>query len=253
MTDPTAGRGFELGARERARPKEAPVTIELSTERLFRYAVLAVLVTVAAHIVLNVLQPDFLGAGILRRVFRLDREQSIPTYLASTLLATTALTLAVISRRSATRSSDRWSAPYWLGLALLFGLASVDEVATLHEQLTDPVRSALGLSGMLRFSWVLPVGAALVVLGLVFLRFWWRLPAPTRTGFAAGAAVFVLGAIGVELPGAYVYDTIGQHTTAYRLLTTLEEILEFTGTLIMLGTFLAHLRRRYAGAHLRVR
>lgn len=228
--------------------------LHLDVTRIIRAIGAIILVVVGLHLLLNVAPIDFIGADTLRPVFHVDNERSVPTYLATALLGLTALVLAAIAglERGEGAADDR-DRLYWAGLAVLFALASLDEVATLHEMTIAPIRRALGLSGFLRFAWVLPATALLAVLAVVYFRFWTRLPRATRIGFAVGAGLFVLGAIGFELPGGYFKEQVGIEGMAYRAVSTIEETLEFVGSLTMFAAFLGHLRRRYARVELVLR
>lgn len=71
----------------------------------------------------------------------LSGEQNAPTwYAASTLLVAAAL-FAVIA--AAKRDQQDRVGRHWQGLAVIFGLLSLDEAAGLHEHLNDLVRALI--------------------------------------------------------------------------------------------------------------
>jgi len=93
----------------------------------------------------------------------LDREESVPTWFQATLLLLLlcfALLLGIALWKSRTRAPHVWG---WFGLALTFLFLSVDEVASLHESLTSPLRTALHADGVLRFTWVVGGGVFCVL------------------------------------------------------------------------------------------
>jgi len=98
------------------------------------------------------------------------------------------------------------------------------------------------LSGMFYFSWVIP-GAVLVgVVAVLYLRFVWSLARPTRAGFVATAVLFLGGALGMEMIGAWQASSHGMDSLTYALLATCEEFLEMASIVVFIHTLLAHLR-----------
>lgn len=210
----------------------------LRTGWLLRGLALLILAVLAAHLLLNLLPYDAWSLARLRGFVHVDDEQSFPTYLASLLLSGCAFAAFWIGRL------ERAPFPGWRGLGLLVLLAGVDEVAALHETLNPVVREVLelGQSGWLRFAWIIPAAALLVLLLALFLRFAAWLPALTRNRFALAAAVFLAGSLLMELPGGYISVAYGFESLPYLLASTLEEGLEFAGVLLFLRALLLHLR-----------
>lgn len=211
-----------------------------------RWVVLVVVTLVLAHTITQIGKhalgyPSIFG---LVPLFDLDSEGNLPTWFASLLLLTCALLLAVIASAERT-PTGRW-AGHWRGLAGVFLILSADEVSQLHGLLTQPVRWALGISdGVLYFAWPVPVAGALLLLGAAYLPFFRALPAPTRRGFLAGGLLYVGGALGMELPGGWWYAERGQ-TAGYTVMVTVEEVLEFAGSVVFLGTLVRYLAARCA-------
>ena len=94
--------------------------------------------------------------------------------------------------------------------ALGFVVMAFDEGWSIHETLVNPIRSLLGSSrlGIFYFAWVVPGIAIVLALGLYFLGFLRRLPGLTRRQFILAAALFLGGAIGMELPGEIRYTLV---------------------------------------------
>ena len=101
------------------------------------------------------------------RIFKVDREGSIPTYFSALMLLAAAGALAVIARRERGRRYAR----HWTGLAAIFLYLSVDEAVGIHELTIDPTRELLGVRGFLLFTWVVPAAALLVVFAVAYWRF----------------------------------------------------------------------------------
>lgn len=175
----------------------------------------------------------------LRRLINVDTEGNVPTLFASGLLLSSAGLLVAIGRLS--RDAGGSAVP-WRLLALMFLGIGIDESSMLHEALSAPVRRYLGdLGPAFHYAWVIPGIVATVAVGAAFLPFLLRLPSATRNRFILAAAIFVGGAIGMELAGGLAAG----HYTLEVVLYTIEEGLEMTGIIIFLNALLAHIETYY--------
>lgn len=162
--------------------------------------------------------------------FELYRENNIPTFFSSVLMLISAGLLGIIAI-SKRRRRDMYST-HWLILSIIFLCLSIDEVASLHDLLTKPLRHALNLSGILHFSWVI-VGFIFVLFFMIFyLRFFFSLPSRIRYYFLISAFFLIGGAIGVELIGGYYIDIHRTWDLTYGFITTVEESFEMIGVLL---------------------
>jgi hypothetical protein len=168
----------------------------------------------------------------LRSALSLSYEANLPTWYSSGLLWTAALGLAGCAWREPGR--DR---AWWWGLAAIFMLLSLDESIELHEHL-----GGAELHGVLYFSWVVPGALLTAAFCAAYLRFWWRLPPPTRRGFAWAFAIYVGGALGMELPLGAWFERYGDETLGYAVLDFVEESLEIAGLSVFLIAIYGHLR-----------
>lgn len=164
----------------------------------------------------------------------LSYEGNVPTWLAASLLLGGALAAAAIAPHERT-----WRRHWW-GVAAVFAYASLDETAELHEHLGGVVDPAGELGGVLHFDWVIPAAAILAALTLVFLPFVRALPATTRNRLVVAGAIFVAGAVGMELPLGWVTERAGTDSLAYALVDWVEETLELVGAALALHTFVRH-------------
>lgn len=186
----------------------------------------------------------------LVETFDLNNENNVPTFYSTFLHVTCAAILAVIGNQATITARD---VPYWRWLSLIFLFLAVDEDASLHELLTDPLKSLLDLSGPLLFAWVIPYGIAVLVLGLLYLRFVLRQPLRTRRLIISAGCVFVAGALGFELIGGWYLSLHGgKENLRYLLLVAAEEFLEMSGLVLFIYTLLDFLSAQLQGNPLRI-
>lgn len=171
--------------------------------------------------------------GWLRSALSLSYEGNLPTWYSSILLWTAALGLGLCGARDEGEEGPRW----WV-LAGLFALMSLDEAIELHEHL-----GGIELHGVLYFSWVVPGALLTGAFALSYWGFWRRLPPPTRRGFAWAFAIYVGGALGMELPLGAWFEAHGDENLGYALLDAVEESLEICGLSVFLLAIAGHLER----------
>lgn len=165
-------------------------------------------------------------------LFSLGFEANVPTWYASSLLVLCAAALVECAARAAI---DRLA---WASLAAIFAFMSLDEAIEIHEHLGGLVPA----HGVLFFSWVIPASVVVGALGLAYLRFLGRLPAIDRGRFALAGAIYVGGALGMELPLGWWTERAGDDNLVYGMLDWVEETLELAGATL----FLLSLRDRLA-------
>ena len=162
----------------------------------------------------------------------LSYEHNVPTWLASSLLLACALAAGAIAR-----GAERWRRHWW-GVAAVFAYASLDEAAQLHEHLGGHLETG----GVLYFDWVIPAAAILGVLAAVFLPFVRALPAATRRRLVVAGAIYVGGAVAMELPLGWWTERAGPDSLGYGLIDWVEETLELIGASLALAALVAHRR-----------
>lgn len=161
-------------------------------------------------------------------LFHFDLERNLPSLFA-TLLMLSASLLCGLRAREAAHDVGAW----WL-LTGCFAFLSVDEALVIHERFILPVRAAFDATGFFHYAWILPYGAAVVLLALALFGWWWRLPLALKPQATLAAVVFLSGAILVEgFSGWYLTRVSGGvMDLGYDVVTTLEEGLEFVGLLL---------------------
>jgi hypothetical protein len=176
-------------------------------------------------------------------LFKLSAEQTIPAYFSAVMLLASGGLLWVIAR--AAQEHGQPFVRHWQGLAVAFAYLSIDEACGIHELAAEPMRGLLGeyAIGVFYYAWVVPGTAMLLVMGIVYLRFVLHLSHSTRNGLIRAAAVYVGGAIGMEMVGSYYASTISTSSVRYALAALVEETMEMLGVVLLIHTLLVHLSR----------
>lgn len=215
--------------------KPTVLNICFSTDKLIKCLAITCVSLLGIHIVLTVIHYRFVELPwLLRELFDVDEEESVPTWFSSALLLLTAVVLFLISHLSR-KEKDRY-APYWLGLGLGFIFMSADEIAGFHET----------LNSITEISWAVPGMIVALLIGVFYLRFLSSLPAPIAVRFMMSGAIFVGGAIGVELATEpYLYDD-ALDTLGYNLWTPVEEGMEMGGVILFLASLFDFLKSQYS-------
>lgn len=203
-----------------------------------------VVASVASDLVESLDSRDVPGLSSIAELLDADAERSLFTWFSAALLASCALMAFVVGGRDASHRTG------WRATGALFVLLSLDEVAGMHERLGFLMMRTFDASF---FAWVIPgailVGLVLAV-GWPFIR---SLDAALRRGLLLGAAVLIGGGLLIETGTGVLAETISRTTLAYRLATSVEEAVELTGTLLILGALWRHLDARDTGLVVRFR
>lgn len=187
------------------------------------------------------------------RLFDLAAEANLPSFFSSAQIVVCAVLAAVIG--AARRGVKDPYAPHWLFLAVILLAMGVDEAAEIHELTIRPMRELFpsATTGLLFWGWVMPAGALVVIVGVSYLRFVFSyLPAPMRNACLIGAALFVGGAIGVEMPEARHFQQHGDHNLSYAMFVLVEESMEMFGMLVFMRGLLHHLANEVGSMELSV-
>jgi len=181
------------------------------------------------------------SGGRFFRTFSLDREANVPSWFSSALLLTAAALLAVVAVDALARKAP-W-ARHWAGLSLVFVALSLDETAEIHERIGSWLRAHLHLHGPLHYAGVVPALALALFVGVAYLRFLRALPRLTRLGILLAAGVYIFGAAGVEAASGWWAEGHGSRSTAFLLVSTIEENLEMIGTTLFILVLLSYFAR----------
>lgn len=184
----------------------------------------------------------------------LDVERNIPTTFSVFLLAASSMLLAIIASIKYLEE-DKFTR-YWICLSIGLAFMAIDENVSLHERLVEPtreiLRESLGMEklGILHFAWVVPVMIIVCFIGLFFIKFIVELPKETRRSFLLVAAIYLIGAIGMELIGGYIAESQSQQVISYSLVTTIEESCEMLGVILFIRALLKYISDNYGGIKL---
>jgi len=174
----------------------------------------------------------------LTPLFDLGAEKNIPTLYSSCSMIISSLLLWVIALK---HKKDGLPYFYWVVLAGLFLFLAVDETASIHERLMDPLRVSLHTSGLFYFAWIIPYGLALTLFVGSYIPFLLRLPKKTMFLFVASGATYVAGAIGFEMLGGKEAEAQGFQSNMFFLFVTFEETLEMLGIVLFIYTLLDYI------------
>jgi hypothetical protein len=175
----------------------------------------------------------------LLRLLSLSGEFNLPTLYTAAVVFSCALLLALVA--AGTQKRGGRFVPHWWVLAAGFLYISIDEIMQLHEALHDVVD--VDAKGVLFFRWVIPAAVIVLVVLLSYLRFLLALEPRTRNRFLLAGAIYVGGALGMELPLGWWADQNGIHNLVYGLIDAAEESMEMLGLNLFLLALLDHLAR----------
>lgn len=171
-------------------------------------------------------------------MFNLDNEYNFPTLYASlTLFFCSFLLLLINSVKKEIKFSK-----HWFVLGIIFLLIATDEILVLHEQLSGPINSILKTNKILTFSWVIPGIIFLIIFIISYIKFLIDLPTKYRNLFIFSGAIYVFGAVGMEIIGSQIFSNYGSQNLFYALITNLEEVLEMLGVLLFIFTLLSYIK-----------
>ena len=174
--------------------------------------------------------PTLLGAVDL---FYIDLEANLPSIFQVFHLLFAGILLCAIGIHE--RRTGSGYARHWFILAAGFLLLACDEGGVLHERIIYPLHRVVQLDGVWASLWVIPGMTAVGGVVLYFRRFVLQMPARDGLQVVFAGAVFVSGAIGVEMIISGMFDTTAsdwKQSYKYALMVHVEEFLEMTGVLL---------------------
>jgi hypothetical protein len=169
-------------------------------------------------------------------LFDLNGESNVPAWYSSSTLLLCAGLAAVVGFHPRTIKA-KGLALYWRTLALVLAAMSVDEVVQVHEATIVPLRAALGAGGVFYYTWSLVGIALVVVFALMFRPFLAHLSARTRWLFILSGVLYISGALGMELVQGW-HDAAHGETGTTAVITTVEEVLEMSGVIVLVYALL---------------
>jgi hypothetical protein len=179
-------------------------------------------------------------------LFDLDQERNAPTLFSASLFLVVAA-LALLAGRAQRDAPVQGRA--WTLLAAVACFLAVDEVAGIHEMFAAPLRESLGTSGFLRHAWVIPYGAVAAIAAALVLPLLRHLTPASRRRFVLAGAVYVTGAIGLEMVGGKYQEVAGvTRNLVYETIATAEESMEIAGLILLVHALVSLLQHDLGGA-----
>ncbi|MCC0175952.1 hypothetical protein I4641_03020 [Waterburya agarophytonicola K14] len=186
------------------------------------------------------------GTELISHYFNFDQESNFPSLYSALALGFCSYLLAIITTFRKTQKAKY--VKHWKALSFIFLFLAFDEACSIHELLIPILRGAINAKGILYFTWVIPAFFLLIVFLIAFRKFIQNLPTKTRTLFILAGAVYVGGALGMELVGGYIADNYG-YTTIYGIASSIEELLEMFGIVIFINGLLSYIQSQLSELH----
>jgi hypothetical protein len=230
-----------------------PARLELEPRRVLAWLLGIIALLVLGHALVTVAEFGFGHDHVMgfRRLLDFDRELAIPAWYSSLLFLLPGL-LGFAIARLRRHAGDRFHA-HWLVLGLIFTFLALDEATAVHEQFIGHFREQFSTSGALLHAWIIPYGIAVIALGVLYLPFLRALPRRTRVLMIGSAAIFLAGAIIMEMAGGYAWDRHPVRGIPIIAIMAVEETLEMTGLAFFSYTLLDFMAREHPDAALGVR
>ncbi len=178
------------------------VQVRIPARRLYTLFLAAIAALTAFHLfaALMVFQFHRPWQGLLDSA-NLNNESTIGTWFSSFVLAFDAVLLWWVGRTATVPT--RGARLGFRALAALVALASLDEVATGHEHLSNALHSHFHTGGLLLYAWVVPAIVLVIAVAAFAIPLLRRLPRPEGPLLVAAAGTYVMAAVGLELIDSY--------------------------------------------------
>lgn len=176
----------------------------------------------------------FLGNSWIFKFFDFRLEGNLPTFLSGFLFIVLSISTyfcGIFDKYKGLKKRDYLP---WMYISFLFLFLSIDEFSEIHEQLTDTIQQFLGVGGFLFFAWIVPYFIVFLLLAIYFIPFLLKISRKSKLYIFIGALIFIFGAIGLEMIGAKLYESGFATGFSYKIISSLEEILEIIGLLLAL-------------------
>jgi hypothetical protein len=237
----TTGTNEELGntsasiLQRMGSVKKLPTAIALDTSKFAFYLAAVALVLVITGTIANLIiyqvaeHPEADVARVMAR-FDLGHEPSLPAFFSSVVLLLNGAMLILISR--AKRQHDQTYVVHWLLLGIIFIALSIDETVMFHEMIDKLIGFAVQTSGFLSLPWVIVGGAFALLVFFSYANFLLHIRRRSALLFVASGALYVGGAVGMEVIAAGVIDQHSVESIYHTIVQTIEESLEMAGAIL---------------------
>jgi hypothetical protein len=216
--------------------------IKVNPRKIILFLAAAIVSLLAVSTALQVYKFRSLGGNsrYLIDLLDLDKEFNIPTLFQTLHLFIAAAVVFGIGHLE--KAADRRRAWYWKVISIAVAVAACDELLEFHEKILSPLQQALHTGGFLQNAWVIPGALFVLVFGVYLLRFLKSLPKTTLRFFILAAAIYLTGALGIEMIGAKLWTIKGSGNLLYAIVAGIEESFEMFGLLVFDIGLLGYLR-----------
>jgi hypothetical protein len=191
--------------------------------------------------------PSALAKLVLR--FDVIAEGNIPSgYSGAILLISAVLLLVIAIDKYRQRDRFRW---HWLVLSGLFVLFSLDEVAYLHEGISNLMTQRS--LGILQLGWTIPATVFVLGVGIFFAPFLLRLPPNIRRLFIIAASLFLTGALVLEVIERLLLEAFALQSVLLIAINHLQDLCEMQGVAVLIYALLAYIRNHMGPVQLQIR
>ncbi len=159
------------------------------------------------------------------QLFDVNEEHNLPTWFSGFNLLIATLILGIIVKEKRRLEDDMTFR--WTVLFVGFCFLSIDEVAVLHETVNSVIEPSWAWGGLV----------IAVVVGVYFIPFLRSLPKRSFRDFFLAGAVYVGGAVIMELLG----EPLDSDSLAYNMTTLVEEGMEMFGIVLFSKALLTYL------------
>lgn len=211
--------------------------ISFQPKRILKWLIIIAIVQFITYIAVAALKPEAVVVEGIWGLFNMDRELSIPTWYSQFLFLLPATLMAWL----AYTTEQKKNRVYWGLLSSLMVFLSMDDGAAIHERFSI-IYNQLGLDrieGVFFYSWTAVAIPLVLIVVLLFFKFFLSLPSRTRWLVVAAGTLFLSGALGVEMFTSYTVSVVGRDVSP--LVIGLEETLELIGVSILAYALLDHI------------
>lgn len=159
-------------------------------------------------------------------------EKNIPSIFSSLLHLFSSVLLASVALLGLKTKPGN---SFWWGLSFIFFFLSLDELLRIHEKIQGPSGSIMESSGLFLYGWILYYSIGLLIIGMLLIRPFFKLPKITIKRFITAGTIFLFGAVVLEnIAGWFILDRniIPEQinlTPQLFIISTLEELCEMIG------------------------
>jgi hypothetical protein len=218
------------------------MNLSISSRKIAFWLLVAVLILNLASFVARVIENllGYVGTSELVRLINVSEEGNITTWFSALLLLFSAVLFALIAWARSGRGDSY--VRHWNVLAIIFLFMSVDEAARIHELTQGPLRSLLHPSGIFHYPWVIVAIPLVLIFVVAYLGFLRHLPKDTTRLLILAGALYVVGALGMDMIGGLFIDQTVGGQKVLPLIQTVEEFLENVGIVVLIYALLSYIQ-----------